>query len=198
MWSWCLTRREQRPAHTPRPSGGFNPDPANGLLARDPPHPRPVDGDSHRPAARARHGLTGRRPVSGPGSLGGLPAAEGGEDRPPDTGPRSRSRQQPHLQPTRSTHNVRARVALPPCGVPVLVSLVMPCSDSTPDFRNALTSPRTRLSAMRLLARASLPAPRMPHPAMKRLTRTETAITPKPSGAAARLTSADFAGGAAA
>jgi hypothetical protein len=42
-----------------------------------------------------------------------------GEDRPPDTGPRSRSRHQPHLQPTRSTHNVRPRVALPPCGVPV-------------------------------------------------------------------------------
>src|SRR5215211_8685403 len=62
-----------------------------------------------------------------------------------------------HHRPSKDaiTHNVRPRVALPPWGVPVLVSRVMPCSDSTPAFRNALTSPKTRLSAMRLLTRAS-------------------------------------------
>ena len=43
-----------------------------------------------------------------------------GEDRPPDTGPRSRSRHQPHLQPTRSTHNVR-----PSCRTPTLGSSLL-------------------------------------------------------------------------
>ena len=43
----------------------------------------------------------------------------------------------------------------PPCGVPVLVSRVIPSSDRTPDFRNALTSPTTRRSAIRSRTRAS-------------------------------------------
>jgi hypothetical protein len=38
---------------------------------------------------------------------------------------------------------------MPPCGVPVIVSLTPPSWLRMPAFRNALTSTRTRLSAMR-------------------------------------------------
>ena len=46
---------------------------------------------------------------------------------------------------------------MPPCGVPVWVSLVTPSSERTPAFRNALTNPTTRLSPIRSRTRSRRP-----------------------------------------
>ena len=72
--------------------------------------------------------------------------ARQGEDRPPDTGPRSRSRHQPTSNQRDPLTTCTFRVALPPCGVPVQVSSRSPAVVMTPDFRNAFTSAHTRLS----------------------------------------------------
>lgn len=45
---------------------------------------------------------------------------------------------------------------MPPCGVPVSDSLIVPSPDMMPAFRNALIRARTRLSTIRVRTRSMI------------------------------------------